>query len=112
MSTITTIVHFQIPPAHVEEFLTFWKTSIRDSVSRQPGLIGGVFHRGTDADGPYQFINVARWESAAHLEAALQATAEELQAAGVDGREVLRTLGVTVSQNNYVEEVRYAPLAS
>ena len=112
MSPITTIVHFQVPPAHVEEFLTFWKTSIRDRVSRQPGLIGGIFHRGIDADGPYQFVNVARWESAAHLDAALRATADELRDAGVDGREVFRTLGVTVSQNNYAEEVQYASIAS
>ena len=112
MTPITTIVHFQIPPAHVEEFLAFWKTSIRDSVARQPGLLGGIFHRGIDADGPFQFVNVARWQSAAHLEAALTATAEDLSEQGVDGRAVFRALGVTVSQNNYVEEVTYAPLAA
>ena len=112
MSAITTIVHFTIPSANVEEFLTFWKTSIRDSVARQPGLIGGIFHRGIDADGPFQFVNVARWESAAHLEAALLATADDLFQAGVNGREVFQRLGVSVSQNNYVQEVVYAPVAS
>lgn len=110
MSPITTIVHFQLPAAHAEEFLAFWQTSIKHRVNRQPGLLGGTFHRGIDADGPYQFINVARWESAAQLAAALPAAAKELrEEEGVDLRQVFLDLGVTVSQNNYVEEVHYGP---
>lgn len=110
MSPITTIVHFEMPAANAEQFLTFWQTSIKHRVNRQPGLIGGTFHRGIDADGPFQFINVARWKSAAHLQAALPAAAHELQQEeGVDMRQVYQDLGVTVSQNNYVEEVHYGP---
>ena len=110
MSPITTIVHFQMPAAHAEKFLDFWQTSIKHRVSRQPGLIGGIFHRGIDPDGPFQFINVARWESAAELEAALPTAAAELyEEEGVDMRQVFHDLGVTVSQDNYVEEVHYSP---
>lgn len=110
MSPITTIVHFQMPAAHTEEFLEFWQTSIKHRVNRQPGLIGGVFYRAIDPDGTFQFINVARWESAAALEAALPTAAQELhQEEGVDMRQVFHDLGVTSSQNNYVEEVHYSP---
>ena len=110
MTPITTIVHFQMPAAKAEEFLAFWQTSIKHRVNRQPGLIGGIFHRGIDDGGPFQFINVARWESAAQLEAALPTAAKELhQEEGVDMRQVFQDLGVTVSQNNYVEEVHYGP---
>lgn len=102
MAPITTIVHFEIPPENVDRFFAFWQDHIKDNVSRQPGLIDGIFHRGIDPDGPFQFINVARWDSAEQLAAGLQAADEELPIA-----KVFEDLGVKVSQNNYVEAVRY-----
>jgi heme-degrading monooxygenase HmoA len=102
MAPITTIVHFAVPVENVDQFFDFWQEKIRDNVSKQPGLIGGIFHRGIDPDGPYQFINVAHWDSAEQLAAGLQAASEDLPIA-----EVFLNLGVKVSQNNYVEAVRY-----
>jgi hypothetical protein len=107
MTPITTIVHFEIPAENVDQFFAFWQDYIKDNVSKQPGLIDGVFHRGIDPDGPFQFINVAHWESAEQLAAGLQAASEDLPIA-----RVFQDLGVKVSQNNYVEAVRYAPLPS
>jgi antibiotic biosynthesis monooxygenase (ABM) superfamily enzyme len=104
MAAITTVVHFQIPPENVDRFFAFWQDYIKDNVSKQPGLIDGIFHRGIDPDGPFQFINVARWDSAEQLAAGLRAAAEDLPIA-----KVFEDLGVKVSQNNYVEAVRYAP---
>lgn len=104
MAPITTIVHFEIPAENVDRFFAFWQDYIKDNVSIQPGLIDGIFHRGVDPDGPFQFINVARWESAEQLAAGLQATSEDLPVA-----KVFRDLGVKVSQNNYIEAVRYTP---
>lgn len=102
MPPITTIVHFEVPAENVDRFFAYWQDHIKDNVSRQPGLIDGIFHRGTDADGPYQFINVAHWESAEQLAAGLKATGEDLPVG-----KVFQELGVKVSQNNYVEVVRY-----
>lgn len=103
MPAITTIVCFEVPAENVDEFFAFWQDQIKDSVSKQPGLVDGIFHRCTDPDGPFQFVNVAHWDSAEELDAGLQATAEELPVA-----KVFRELRVKVSQNNYVQAVRYA----
>ena len=107
MAPITTIVHFEIPAGNVDRFFAFWQDSVKDKMNKQPGLIDGIFHRGIDADGPFQFINVARWDSAEQLEAGLRATGEELHREGVEMGKVFQDLGVKVSQNNYVEAVRY-----
>lgn len=109
MAPITTIVHFQVPAENVERFLDFWKASFPHTMTVQPGLVGGVLHRGIDADGPHQFINVARWESAQALEDGLRATGQMLHGEGVEVPAVFRELGVTISQHNYTEEVHYGP---
>jgi antibiotic biosynthesis monooxygenase (ABM) superfamily enzyme len=101
---ITTVVHFEVPAENVDRFFAYWQDFIKDNVRKQPGLIDGVFHRSIDAGGPFQFINVARWESAEQLAAGLHATGEDLPIA-----RVFQELGVRVSQNNYVEAVRYTP---
>ncbi len=102
MARITTIVHFEVPAENVDQFFAYWQDHIKDNVGAQPGLIDGIFHRGIDTDGPYQFINVAHWDSAELLTAGLAATAKELPIV-----KVFQDLGVKVSQNNYVEAVRY-----
>jgi heme-degrading monooxygenase HmoA len=107
MAPITTIVHFQVPAENVEQFFAFWQDSVKDKVDKQPGIIDGVFYRGIDSDGPFQFINVARWDSAEQLAAGLRATGEELHREGVEMAKVFQDLGVKVSQDNYVEEVKY-----
>jgi heme-degrading monooxygenase HmoA len=104
MAPITTIVHFEVPAENVDQFFAFWQDHIKDNVSGQEGLIDGVFHRGIDPDGPFQFINVAHWESAEQLTAGLQAAAMDLPIG-----KVFQDLGVKVSQNNYIEAVRYMP---
>lgn len=100
---ITTIVHFEMPAENADRFLASWQDHIRDAVGRQPGLIDGIFHRGIDPDGPFQFINVACWDSPQRLAAGLAATGEELP----DMASLFAELGVTVVQNNYVQAARY-----
>ena len=91
MAPITTIVHFEVPTASIDRFLAFWQDSVKDKVNKQPGLIDGVFYRGLDAGGPFQFINLARWESAGQLQAGLQAAAEELRKEDLDMGQSSRT---------------------
>jgi hypothetical protein len=104
VAPITTIVHFEVPADNLETFLSFWKEHIKEEVSKQPGLVDGIFHRRIDRDGQFQFVNVAHWESAEDLAAGLRTASEELP----EINEVFRRLRVKVSQNNYVEAVRYA----
>jgi hypothetical protein len=108
MPPMTTIVHFQMPAENVDRFFAFYRDSIKDEMLGQPGLIDGILHRAIDPEGPYQFINVARWESAEQLTAALRATDATLRGQGVEIAEVFAGLGVTFFQHNYVEQVRYA----
>ncbi len=111
MAPITTIVHFEVPAENVERFFDFWQASIRDVTGSQPGLIDGIFHRSIDADSPFQFINVAHWQSPEHLEAALAATVEVLHRQGIEMLDVFAELGVKASQNNYVQAVHYTGTA-
>lgn len=107
MTQITTIVHFEVPDDNIDKFLSFWQKT-REAMVKQPGIISGVFHRGIDPEAAFQFINVARWQSAEALEAGLQATEEELRRKyGIEVAGTLKDLGAKVIQNNYVEEVDY-----
>ena len=103
---ITTIVHFSLPKENVDKFLAKWH-EMEAVVIKQPGVIDGVFHRCIDDDSPFQFVNVAHWESPEALANALQASAQEQQKRGVDFVEIMNGLGVKMSQNNYAEETRY-----
>lgn len=103
MAPITTIVHFKVPAENEERFFEFWQDHIKDEVGKQPGLVDGVLHRCIDSEGPFQFVNVAHWESPELLATALRQAGEEMP----EIAKVMGELGVEVSQNNYVEAVRY-----
>jgi Antibiotic biosynthesis monooxygenase len=105
MAAITTIVHFSLPKENMDELLVIWK-KIRDIMLNQPGALEGIFHRTIDEDSAFQFVNVARWESAEALADALRRGNEEGSDLWTLNQE-LRRLGARVSQNNYVQEVKY-----
>ncbi|MGJ7511223.1 antibiotic biosynthesis monooxygenase [Variovorax sp. GT1P44] len=106
MTGITTIVHFSLPKENMNELLTTWRKT-RDIMPKQPGALDGVMHLTVDGDSPFQFVNVARWESAEALENARKVAAKERLNGGVDVMEEMRRLGATISQNNYIEEAKY-----
>ncbi len=103
---ITTIVHFSLPKENADKLLAKWH-ELQEVMISQPGAIDGIFHRCIDDDSPFQFVNVARWESPEALANALQASAEEQKKRGVDIVEFMNGLGVKMSQNNYVQEMKY-----
>ena len=105
MEPITTIVHFSLPKENMDALLVIWK-KIRDIMLKQPGAMDGVIHRAIDDESAFQFVNVARWESAEALANALKRGAEEGSDLWALNQE-LRRLGATVSQNNYVQAVKY-----
>lgn len=106
MTAITTIVLFELLPENLDEFIAFWH-DIQAFVSKQPGMIDGVGHRATDAAGPVQFVNVVRWDSAESLDAALGAVVTEFHNKGADIGQAFERLGVTQTQSNFTEELRY-----
>jgi len=106
VAPITTIVLFELPPENVDEFIAFWR-DIQAFVSQQPGMIDGVGHRATDADGPFQFVNVVRWDSPESLDAALGAVVTEFHNKGTDIGQAFERLGVKQTQSNFTEELRY-----
>lgn len=105
MATITTLVHFSLPKENMNEFLAVWKKS-RDILLKQPGALDGIFYRTVDDDSAFQFVNAARWESAEALANALKSVQEEGSDLWALSQE-MRRLGARVSQNNYVDEVKY-----
>jgi heme-degrading monooxygenase HmoA len=104
---ITTIVHFSLPKENADKWLAKWRQEIEPVMIKQPGAIDGIFYRCIDEDSPFQFVNVARWESPEALANALQAFAHEQKQRGMDIVEFMNGLDIKVSQNNYVEEIRY-----
>lgn len=106
MARITTIVHFSLPKDNMDAFLESWR-KIQGVMLKQPGVLEGTLHRTLDADSPFQFVNVAHWESPEALQNALRIARDERKADGEDIGETFQRLGVRASQNNYVEEVAY-----
>ena len=103
---ITTIVQFSVPPGNVEEFRAYWGRTAEVMLD-QPGLIGGALRRSIDPAAPSTFVNVARWESAEHLGAALVRTQQVMRAEGQPINETFARLGVRVQQHDYVDDLRY-----
>lgn len=95
-----------MPKENVDEFFATW-TKIKEFMLKQPGALHGAMHRSIDDDSPFQLVNVAQWESPEALANALRASAEDFKSRGTDIAALMHRLGIRVSQNNYVEEVRY-----
>ena len=106
MSSITTIVHFSMPKESMTKFLVLWKKT-KDIMLKQPGALDGIMHSSIDDDSPFQFVNVARWDSSDALASALKVAAKELKDEGIDFMDEMKRLGASVSQNNYAQDVRY-----
>ncbi|MFD9796020.1 antibiotic biosynthesis monooxygenase family protein [Streptomyces sp. NPDC059070] len=64
---VTLVNTFTVPEERQEEFLALWR---RDAAyfQRQPGFVSTQMHRGVG--GSRVLVNIAVWESAAHLAAA------------------------------------------
>jgi heme-degrading monooxygenase HmoA len=69
MSAITLINSFEVPPGREDEFLQFWK-EVNAYMQEKPGYLGHKLHRAITPDAPFRFVNVARWSSMAHFQAA------------------------------------------
>lgn len=62
---------FEVPAAEAEQFIAAWEKT-RDYLQTQPGYLDTALHQAVAPDAEFQFVNVARWESAETLLAATQ----------------------------------------
>jgi heme-degrading monooxygenase HmoA len=69
MPAITLINSFEVPTGREDEFLQFWK-QVNAYMQKKPGYLGHKLHRAITPDVPFRFVNVARWSSMAHYQAA------------------------------------------
>ncbi len=77
MAALTFINSFEVPTGREDQFLQFWK-QVNAYMQKKPGYLGHKLHRAIMPDAPFRFVNVARWSSMAHFQAAHDAGFREL----------------------------------
>jgi heme oxygenase (mycobilin-producing) len=75
---------FEVPADRAEEFIAAWEKT-RDYLRQQPGYIETALHQALRPDAEFQFVNVARWQSAEDFAAAMQSPGFGQAAAGLAG---------------------------
>jgi heme oxygenase (mycobilin-producing) len=75
---------FEVPADRAEEFIAAWEKT-RDYLRQQPGYIETALHQALRPDAEFQFVNVARWQSAEDFAAATQSPGFGQAAAGLAG---------------------------
>ncbi len=67
---VTLINVFEVPQDELDAFAADWHTRA-EFMSRQPGFRSFRLHRALAPDSKFQLVNVAEWDSAEALQAAL-----------------------------------------
>ena len=70
MDTVILINPFEIPQGQEEEALRFWEQAA-EYMRRQPGFIATRLHKALSPDARLAYVNIAEWEAAEHLQAAI-----------------------------------------
>ena len=75
---------FEVPADQAGQFIAAWEQT-RDYLRSQPGYIDTTLHQALTPDADFQFVNVARWESAEAFLAATQSQGFGESAVGLLG---------------------------
>ena len=75
---------FEVPPEDAERFIAAWEKT-RDYLASQPGYVDTALHQAVTPGADFQFVNVARWQTAEHFQAATQSPGFRESAAGLAG---------------------------
>jgi heme oxygenase (mycobilin-producing) len=75
---------FEVPAAEAEGFIAAWEKA-RDYLRVQPGYIDTALHQAVTPDAEFQFVNVARWQTAEDFRSATQSPGFRQAAAGLAG---------------------------
>src|SRR5262249_12597961 len=75
---------FEVPAADAEKFVAAWEKT-RDYLRTQPGYVDTSLHQALNPDAGFQFVNIARWRTAADFMTAVQSAGFRESAAGLAG---------------------------
>jgi heme oxygenase (mycobilin-producing) len=75
---------FEVPADEAGQFIAAWEKT-RDYLQSQPGYVDTALHQAVTPGAEFQFVNVARWESAESFGAATQHPGFRESAAGLAG---------------------------
>lgn len=81
---LTLINVFEVPAAEADRFVAAWERT-RDYLAAQPGYVETALHHALSPDAEFQFVNVARWQTAEEFWAAIQSPGFRELAAGLAG---------------------------
>jgi heme-degrading monooxygenase HmoA len=81
---VTLINSFEVPRAAADDFIAAWEQA-RDYLQAQPGYLETALHQALTPEADFQFVNIARWRSAADFAAAIQSPGFRASAAGLAG---------------------------
>jgi heme oxygenase (mycobilin-producing) len=75
---------FEVPGDKAEEFIAAWEKT-RDYLMSQPGYIDTALHQAITPGAEFQFVNIARWQTAEDFMAATQSPGFRQAAASLAG---------------------------
>jgi heme oxygenase (mycobilin-producing) len=75
---------FEVPSDDARQFIAAWEKS-RDYLQSQPGYVDTALHQAVTPGADFQFVNVARWQTAEAFMAATQSPGFRDSAAGLAG---------------------------
>lgn len=81
---VVLINSFEVPDAEAETFITAWQQA-RDYLQAQPGYVDTALHQALTPGADFQFVNVARWQTAEDFMTAIQSPGFRQAAADLGG---------------------------
>jgi heme-degrading monooxygenase HmoA len=69
VAVVTLINCFEVPAGREDEFFRLWQ-EVNAYMQRQPGYLEHKLHRAVTPDASFRFVNVVRWASMQHFQAA------------------------------------------
>lgn len=73
---------FEVPEGGADRFIAAWLKT-RDYLRSQPGYLDAALHQALSQDAEFQFVNVARWQTADDFATAMQSPGFREAAAGL-----------------------------
>jgi len=70
-SHVVLINAFEVPADADDDFIRGWEAA-RDYLQTQAGYVDTALHRAVSPEADFRFVNIARWESPKHFQAAIQ----------------------------------------
>lgn len=73
---------FEVPGGQAEQFIAAWEKT-RDYLAAQPGYVDTALHQSVTPGADFQFVNIARWQTAEDFQRATQSAGFRESAAGL-----------------------------